>query len=95
MNLIAIIIGLLLMGFGVLFTVFTYGFGILCVWPLFFVGFLLVIGGIFIPSYRKIFFQRQYEMEEEKEIKRICSVCGATQSINTKQCSQCGKKFEY
>jgi hypothetical protein len=95
MNFKAILLGLLLMGFGLSVIILSYGIGILCMWPLLLIGFLLFISGIFFPSRGIRYFNHEPYQEEKREMKRICPHCGTSHPINIKRCPKCGKRFDY
>lgn len=94
MNISALILGILLMAVGFLFTVATFGFGLICSWPLLLIGFVLFILGIISPgpsSYRQ---PRSYE-PTMGETKRICPNCGKTMPVNATYCPHCGQPTRY
>lgn len=82
------------MGVGVLFTLATLGFGIICSWPLILIGFILFILGIISPGRSSY---KQYSSNEVQigETKRICSNCGKTMSLNATYCPHCGQPNKY
>ena len=46
MNFSAIIFGISLIFIGLFFTIITFGFGIICTWPIIFIGLILLMVGI-------------------------------------------------
>lgn len=97
MNLNAMLVGIFLVALGVLIIIFTYGIGIICIWPLLILGGLLFLAGLFSPSQRSFFkqFQQRSQQFPQQEMKRICSQCKKTVSMNQKICPHCGHEFEY
>jgi hypothetical protein len=95
MNLSLIFMGIGLMAIGFIFAVVTFGFGIICSWPLLLIGFILVLIGIISP-YRISYKQSSKAYSSTgQEIKRICPNCGKTMPMNTKYCPHCGNENKY
>lgn len=91
MNFSAIILGILLMVVGVLFTLATLGFGIICSWPLILIGFILFILGIISPGR----YSYKQPSAQVGETKRICSNCGKTMPLDATYCPHCGQPNKY
>lgn len=85
------------MAVGVLFTIVTFGFGIICSWPLLLIGFIMIILGIILPSsstYTQPKSSSSYQYQQG-ETKRICPNCGKTMPMQSKYCPHCGQKNKY
>ncbi|MDG6218337.1 MAG: hypothetical protein QCI00_02735, partial [Candidatus Thermoplasmatota archaeon] len=91
MNISSILLGLLLMIVGFILTVITFGFGIICTWPLILIGFILFIVGILSPS-RFLYFQHPGYKTQYDETKQICSSCGKTMPLHATHCPHCGQQ---
>ena len=90
-----IIIGVVLIICGALFTFITLGFGIVCAWPFVFVGFILIIIGIvvsLVPESKPIPIVIQQPPQETQSI-RYCTNCGRPIQSDTNYCPSCGKKI--
>ena len=83
-------IGAILLVVGVLFTFFTFGFGIVCTGPLMLIGFILMIIGLVIPEDEK---KTVVTSSKEPEEKRFCPNCGRGIPFDANICPYCGKKF--
>jgi hypothetical protein len=83
-------IGAILLIVGVLFTFFTFGFGIVCTGPLMLIGFILLIIGLVIPEEEK---KTVETIIKEPEKKRYCPNCGRDIPFDANICPYCGKKF--
>lgn len=94
MNLSIFFIGIFLMVIGVLFAVITFGFGIICSWPLLLIGFIMIVLGIISP-HSNSYQQFQSFSKKQSETKRICTNCGKTMSLNEKFCPHCGFENKY
>jgi len=94
MNLSAIILGILLMIVGILFTLVTLGIGLICSWPLILIGFILFILGILSPG-RYSYKQPSSNEPRVGETKRICPNCGKTMPLDAKYCTHCGHVNKY
>jgi hypothetical protein len=86
--------GIFLMVIGVLFAVITFGFGIICSWPLLIIGFIMIILGLISPS-SSVYQQSSAFSGKQNQTKRICSNCGKTMSLNAKYCPHCGNINKY
>lgn len=95
MNLSLILTGIGLMAIGFLFAVVTFGFGIICSWPLLLIGFILFLLGIISPASSTYRQPPPSYSRTGNEIKRICPHCGRTMSMNTKYCPHCGNENKY
>lgn len=84
-----IIFGTMLFVAGIFFTFITFGLGIVCLWPLILIGFILILLGIFIPDLR-------YKMDnfDENYHFRFCKYCGKKIPNDAKYCSYCGRNFK-
>lgn len=100
---ILVIIGLLFMVFGALFTFFTFGLGIFCTWPLILVGFILLIIGVALPSeshpaqQQPIIIQQPQPAQQpqsQKQGARYCPNCGREIPFDARICPYCGRNFE-
>ena len=94
MNLSAIILGTIIMVVGVLFTLATLGFGIICSWPLILIGFILFVLGIISPA-KSSYKQHSSNEPQVGETKRICSHCGKTMPLDATYCPHCGQQNRY
>lgn len=97
MNLSLLLTGIVLMAIGFLFAVVTFGFGIICSWPLLLIGFIMFILGIVSPS-PKSYKQPTntfYQQMGNQHTKQICPNCGKTMPIQAKFCPNCGKENKY
>ena len=83
-------IGAILLIVGVLFTFFTFGFGIVCTGPLMLIGFILMIIGLVLPEDEK---KTVETIIKEPETKRYCPNCGRGIPFDANICPYCGKKF--
>ena len=95
MNFSAIIFGLLLIFIGLFFTILTFGFGIICSWPIIFIGLILFIVGLIVPSKKNIFkpVNNSY-LHKENSTKKVCPKCARAIIFNAKFCPYCGNKFK-
>ena len=105
-----IIIGVVLMVSGALFTFFTLGFGIICSWPLILVGFILLILGVIVaiipeskattvviqqPSQSALqAIKNQQPPQQQMQDNRFCPNCGNQVQSDTNFCRSCGKKLK-
>lgn len=96
MNMTLTAIGLFLMVLCGIFTFVTFGFGIICAWPLLFIGIILFILGVVANSENKM---RSYRgsvpppTSDHYELEKICPNCGCVMQYNASTCPCCGKKF--
>jgi hypothetical protein len=72
--------GILLIIVGLVFTFFTFGLGIVCAWPLFVIGFLLVLLGLVLPGL----------VGETRSVVTSCPGCGADVPDDAAICPTCG-----
>ena len=89
--------GLALMAIGFLFAIVTFGFGIICSWPILLIGFIMFILGIVSPSpksYKQPTSFSSHPMGTQ-QTKRICPNCGKTMPLQAKYCPHCGKENKY
>ena len=89
MNTPLTVIGIVLIVVGAVFTVFTFGIGIICTWPLILVGFILLIVGIILPESTS---RSEPPMHQAHE--RRCPACGRVIPFDAKVCPYCKKDFE-
>ena len=94
MNLSIFFMGIFLMVIGVLFAVITFGFGILCSWPLLLIGFIMIVLGIISPS-ASSYQQPSSFSRKQNTTKRICAQCGKTMALHAKKCPHCGSENKY
>jgi hypothetical protein len=83
-----IVIGVVLMVFGAIFTFVTFGFGILCAWPFILVGLILLIIGAVMSDGKTVIIS-----QEKTKGNRYCPGCGREIAFDAGYCSYCGKKF--
>jgi len=93
MNISTIGLGILLMAVGFLFAFVTFGFGIICSWPLILIGFILFILGFVTPS--RSFSESQSFNQSYNETKRVCAHCGKSMPLHAPYCPHCGEKNKY
>jgi RNA polymerase subunit RPABC4/transcription elongation factor Spt4 len=87
MNNTLIAVGVTLLVIGAIFTFITFGFGIICSWPLLLVGFILLIVGVVIPN-EQTSAPNCYSSQE-----RRCPQCGRVIPFDSVTCPYCQKKF--
>jgi hypothetical protein len=76
---------------GIFFTIITFGIGIICTWPIIFIGFICLILGIILPSWKYI---DKYDKKSEFQKSRYCPNCGREIDFNANFCPYCGKEFK-
>jgi hypothetical protein len=86
-----LIFGLILIIIGVFFTFITFGIGIVCTWPLIFIGLILIILGAILPSSRD---RSRMDYREYFNKSRYCQSCGREINFDAKFCSYCGKELK-
>jgi len=93
MNNALVVLGVILMVVGAVFTFFTLGFGIICTWPLLLVGFILFIVGAVLPEKEVRVHQNIPPLQNSWKKNRFCSTCGRSIPYDAKICPYCGKKI--
>ena len=85
---------------GIFFTIFTFGFGIICTWPLILIGFILFIVGLVVPSNNTTVIQQTpacppYPPYQSQQLQssRHCPNCGRSIPNDSIICPFCGKDF--
>ena len=87
-----ITLGVIFFIIGIVFTVVTFGIGIICAWPLILVGIILFLLGIILPSEsRQVVINPQ--PPEATQNKRYCTNCGRDIPFDANVCPYCGKDF--
>lgn len=89
-------IGLFLIVLCGIFTFVTFGFGIICAWPLMLIGIILFILGVVASSENKMRSRLQSvppPTSNHYELEKICPNCGYVMQYNVSVCPCCGKKF--
>jgi hypothetical protein len=86
-----LLFGLILIIVGVFFTFITFGIGIICTWPLIFIGFILLVIGAIIPS-RRVRDSFDYKTDFHKS--RYCPSCEREIDFDAKFCSYCGREIK-
>jgi len=89
-GILILILGIIFLISGALFTLFTLGFGIICTWPLLLVGFLFLIIGAVLSVEREAIKQPQHQQPRDA---RYCPNCGRSIPMDANICPYCGKKF--
>ncbi|MFH1101182.1 MAG: hypothetical protein V1726_04000 [Methanobacteriota archaeon] len=84
-----IIAGIILIVLGVIFTVYTFGFGIICSWPLMLLGVILIILGAVLSEEGK----KSFIGEGMAQQIRRCPVCGRQIPLDANICPYCARKF--
>ena len=102
LGIVLIIIGLIMLVMGALFTFVTFGFGIFCVWPLLLIGLILLILGIVLVAMREsrpsqpVIIQQTpqaQQPQQRSEKDRYCPSCGRSIPFDAINCPYCDKKF--
>ena len=93
MNNPLVVLGVILMTVGAVFTFFTLGLGIICTWPLLLVGFILFMVGVVLPEKQILVKQNIPPKQNSWEKDRFCSACGRSIPFDAKICPYCGKKL--
>ena len=100
-----IIIGIAMMVCGAVFTFITFGFGIICSWPLILIGFILLIIGVIVEAIPEskpapIVIQQPspplpqpVTIQQQNQETRFCSYCGKPIQSDSNYCPSCGKKI--
>ncbi len=81
---------------GALFTFVTFGFGIICAWPLILIGIILFIVGAVMPEEKTHVVQNQQPVvvqQQSPQPNRYCPGCGKAIPFDANICPYCGKKF--
>ena len=81
--------GIILIILGVIFTIFTLGFGFFCSWPLILLGIIFVILGAVLSDEKEKSFVGD---GMAKEIRR-CPGCGRQIPLDANVCPYCARKF--
>jgi len=96
MNLAAIVIGIILMIMGGIFTFVTLGFGLLCSWPVILIGLILFIVGLIVPSNRTTIIQQSsVSTPQTQKPVRNCPGCGKAIPDDAYMCPYCGKDLTF
>jgi len=86
--------GAFLMLISVFFTILTFGFGIVCTGPLFFIGFIIFVIGFFITENIKKEVYHYYPTQSSSiSSNRYCPNCGCNVPIDSSFCQYCGLKL--
>ena len=83
--------GLTLFFIGLFFTIITFGIGIICIWPIIFIGFILMIFGLILPSRRD---KDRFDYSSDINRSRFCPSCGRNIDFDANFCSYCGREFK-
>jgi hypothetical protein len=95
MNLGAVIVGILLIMMGIVFTFITLGFGIICSWPVIILGLILFIVGLVASSNKTTVIQQSSTTIPHKVYSnRYCPGCGRNIPNDANICPYCGKNFD-
>jgi uncharacterized paraquat-inducible protein A len=98
LGIIFVVLGILCLLVGGVFTIFTLGFGIICSWPLLLVGLIfIVVGGVLSNEHEHVPLQRviihQESTQQGTTGSRFCTSCGGTLPSDAVFCPHCGKKI--
>jgi len=84
-------LGVILFIVGIVFTVITFGIGIICAGPLILFGLiLLLLGAVLPPEGRQVAIPPPPEAPRNK---RYCTNCGREIPFDANVCPYCGKDF--
>jgi hypothetical protein len=87
-----LVLGMLLVAAGILFTIVTFGFGIICAWPLVLIGLLFVVLGIVlvvVESVSDVVSPQPSALQQG----RFCPGCGRNVGFDAQYCPSCGRKL--
>ena len=91
-----IVIGILLFFVGMGVTIFTFGLGIICAWPLLILGPILFLVGLILLATSSTphgIIQQPPQYQPQQKADRYCPACGRAIPFDARNCPYCDKKF--